>query len=666
MLKTLRRLLGLEKLTKYEHNYLQDMNIKTAVYMASIVILLEVWMIIRFLTMYAIPREYTMQKTMAGLKNYFILLATGLILFIFTFLYRKHSQKLRTAGNFVIIAFAGICVYFGIIVSVSDVTGGKQILCFLTMIMFAGCLLIWKPYISILMLTVCIYWFGYKWSLAVVPEEDPVVNDLYYFFHWMNPELNKYMMKGDVVNLITYWISLIFISISIYMQRVTEAKKDERLEIANEELHEKYITDSLTGIRNMSYFANEAEKIMKSPDFILSEAIFLFIDIEDFKNYNEKYGFHEGNEFIKKCAKLLANCFEGDLFARYSDDHFVVLGSTKTALQRLEDLRKRVSILENEITLDMKAGGLIPKYALDPRSACDYARHACNSIKHRKDVFFRLYDDEMYTRFKNKQYVINNLEKAVNEGYIKAYYQPLVWAEDGTLCGLEALARWVDPKIGFLSPGDFIPVLEEHKEIQILDECVIELVCRDISERLSAGRPMVPVSLNFSRVDFETGEVVDTFESTVRKYKIPKQYVHVEITESALTEQLGSLEKNMVRLRESGYSVWLDDFGSGYSSLNSLKDYSFDVMKIDMLFLKNFEKSSKAKPILENVVKLADSIGMQTVSEGVETEEQAQFLKSIGCGRLQGYYFGKPMTIEEFDVAMASGKYKISDHFEVL
>ena len=154
----------------------------------------------------------------------------------------------------------------------------------------------------------------------------------------------------------------------------------------------------------------------------------------------------------------------------------------------------------------------------------------------------------------------------------------------------------------------------------------------------------MPVSINFSRLDFELMDAVGTLESLIKKYNIPKELIHVEVTESALIDNFSELNKTMNKIKELGYSLWLDDFGSGYSSLNVLKDYEFDVIKIDMRFLSNLEESEKSKTLIDCIIKMADRIHMLTLTEGVETSVQAEFLNSVGCSRLQGYLFGKPIS----------------------
>ena len=215
----------------------------------------------------------------------------------------------------------------------------------------------------------------------------------------------------------------------------------------------------------------------------------------------------------------------------------------------------------------------------------------------------------------------------------------------------------------FLSPGKFIPVLEECRQIHKLDKCVYEIVCRKMRECLDKNLPVFPTSLNFSRLDFELMDAVGELEKLVEKYQIPRKYLHVEITESALSDDVSRLQKSMRILREKGYSIWLDDFGSGYSSMNVLKDYKFDLLKIDMVFLKNFTGNENAHKIIKSILDLAKDLGMMTLTEGVETQEAVDFLQSAGCGRLQGYFYGKPMTYDEIYAKLQDGTYKLAEEF---
>ena len=212
-----------------------------------------------------------------------------------------------------------------------------------------------------------------------------------------------------------------------------------------------------------------------------------------------------------------------------------------------------------------------------------------------------------------------------------------------------------------MPPYAFIGTLEQTKLIHKLDTCIVERVCQDIRNCLDNNLPLVSVSLNFSRIDFEVMDVVEVLEEIVAKYRIPKELLHVEITESALSDSESVLAKSVRALKERGYRLWLDDFGSGYSSLNVLKDYDFDVLKIDMKFLSGFSTRPKAKPLIAAVVAMAEKLGMHTVCEGVETDEQREFLKTAECERLQGYLFGKPIPFEDLQDRINKGEFTVSD-----
>ena len=243
-------------------------------------------------------------------------------------------------------------------------------------------------------------------------------------------------------------------------------------------------------------------------------------------------------------------------------------------------------------------------------------------------------------------YVTEHIDQAISNGWIKVYYQPVIRSLTGQLCGAESLARWIDPEMGFLSPDKFIGALEESCKIHKLDLYMLEQVCADISERIKKNLHAVPVSVNFSRLDFEAVDMLQSVEELVQKYDIPRDYLHIEVTESMIASDEELMTRVIEDFRNAGYEVWMDDFGSGYSSLNLLKDYTFDTLKLDMAFLSHFTDKSKA--IMTSTVTMAKNINMMTLAEGVEAIEQVAFLKKIGCDKLQGYYYGKPLPINDF------------------
>ena len=238
-----------------------------------------------------------------------------------------------------------------------------------------------------------------------------------------------------------------------------------------------------------------------------------------------------------------------------------------------------------------------------------------------------------------------HLEKAIENGEFEVYFQPIIHTISGSLCGFEALVRWHHPTLGFLTPMQFLPSLEETKQIYHLDIHIIEKVCQWYASLTAAQAPVVPVSVNLSRSDFESEDMFRVVESMTQEYGMPRSMLNIEVTESAFSERENLMSNNVDRFRKAGYQVWMDDFGSGYSSLNTLKDYVFDELKIDMGFLSDM--SLRSKRIIRSIISMAKDISMVTVVEGVETQEQVDFLKAIGCDRMQGYFFSRPLPYQE-------------------
>lgn len=634
---------GFNKMSPYEKAFHRDANIRSTFFMALIIIVLESWMIIRFIKKYVLTGQYaTVELFFKYSKNYWLLLLIGVFMLVYSVLYTNNKiSRSPYISTCLTIMFTGVCMYFGWKVSESDFSKGRMILCFLTMVLYAACLLIWRPYISIIMLSVIgITYIHYLDVYGVDLEGN-----------------HKGVLEADMINYATFFISLTAVVVSIYHQRHSEARKSAKLIKAS-------MTDDLTGISNPNHFAEQAEILVAATD--PKSLIYLYFNIANFKTYNDHMGYEKGNDLLIKMAEGFEEVFKDGICGRMSDDHFMVLTKIEGFESRIEKMREFLKKESTEeLYLELKVGGYRPdEDSSDPRSDVDRARYAAHSISHHADKNYIEYDRKMEDEFKLRQHILNNIDKAIREDYIQVYYQPVVWSDDKKLCGCEALARWNDPKFGFLSPGKFIPILEESRQINKLDLCVYEKVCRSLREKLDKGEKIFPVSLNFSRLDFELMDAVSELEKLVEKYRIPKDYLHVEITESALTDETGTLKSAMESLHEKGYSIWLDDFGSGYSSLNVLKDYEFDVLKIDMVFLKNFEneqiKGNSCK-IIGTILDLADALGMKTLTEGVESEEAARFLTEKGCGRLQGYFYGKPMSFEDIYNLINSGKLIISD-----
>ncbi|MCR5625781.1 MAG: EAL domain-containing protein [Lachnospiraceae bacterium] len=243
-----------------------------------------------------------------------------------------------------------------------------------------------------------------------------------------------------------------------------------------------------------------------------------------------------------------------------------------------------------------------------------------------------------------EQYVQNHLEDAIAQDWIIAYFQPVVRSLTGELSGFEALARWNDPTYGFLTPDIFIPPLEKNGKIYLLDLAVLEIICKNYKEQHDSSFDFIPVSFNLSRLDLEISDIHERINFICDKYDVPHNMIHIEITENSSGEKEEALEEHIQWFHRDGFEVWMDDFGSGLSTLNTLQTHSFDVIKLDMMFLRHFNK--KGELILRSIIKMAKNLGIGTVCEGVETMEHSQFLKETGCERIQGWYYGRPQPVE--------------------
>lgn len=641
--------LGFEKQSKYVDDYFFRANMRVSIYMSVVVIVIEIWMIIRLTnTIFANNLQGNFMHYFEKYYiNYIVLLASGILMLSYSQAYIRGKTNNHILGQCIKWVFTFVCIYFGIKVSINDYSKGEQILTFLTMELFSMCLLTWKPITAFILSGGSYLYFFLRMNEMVAVNTGEVGTTL-----------------ATQINFLTMWISTMMVCVANYNNTRLQAQKDENLEQINAYLSKISVEDELTGIHNMVYFRSEGEKVLHYVVTDKDNLLFLFFDIENFKSYNEKYGFQAGNELLIKTAHMIDEAFTGSLVSRFSDDHFVVLTSVDGAQNKIGQLSGEIKKLQKEVHLELKCGAYKPtEDKADISQACDRARFACNSIKKHYDRTLRFYDKSLEDKFQLKQYIVNNIDTAIENGYIKVFYQPVVNTADGSICGLEALARWQDPNYGLLPPGAFIDILEEYRQIYKLDMCMVEAVCKDYRESVDSGKPFVPVSLNFSRLDFELCDIVSYLCETVEKDNVPKEFIDVEITESALTDQQDFLPNAIKNLRSFGYKVWLDDFGSGYSSLNVLKDYFFDVLKIDMKFLTGFDKNEKTRPILENIVDLTKQLNMMSLTEGVETKSQFDFLANIGCNRAQGYLFSKPLPLEELRKKINSGELKISKEY---
>lgn len=405
--------------------------------------------------------------------------------------------------------------------------------------------------------------------------------------------------------------------------------------------------DPLTGLIRMREFLSVADARRKvgRDEQAGGELAMLFFNLINFRSINLHYGLASGDELLRRMADALVASFPQDVVAHFDGDRFAVLTTTVRLEERATAAREKIDkLVPNSIRCSV--GGCVwSDHQLTSERVAGRARLAADENLNHDNTFFSLYTPEAGGRAETADYVLSHLDEAIEKGWIEVYYQPVIRTLSNQICGMEALARWNDPVRGMLMPADFIAPLEEAQLVWKLDLCVIRQVVSLIAEHYSRSMPEIPVSINLSRTDFFCCDIYNEIEKLVQAYDVPRRMLHIEVTESIMTSRETPVLRALERFRRAGYELWMDDFGSGYSTLNLLKDCSFDLLKLDMGFLHS--DSARSREIIAAVIAMDKRIGNRTLAEGVETEDQVEFLTKCGCEKMQGYYFGKPQPFDE-------------------
>ena len=413
--------------------------------------------------------------------------------------------------------------------------------------------------------------------------------------------------------------------------------------------------DSLTGQYNKEAFYRFSEDtIRENPN--ISFDIFC-LDIVGFKLINDMFGPEEGDKVLKYVAGILqAMCPEKNaLVCRSSGDVFYLLAPhSEGYLERLdEELVQQLSVYPLGYNVTIKLGVYpITDRTMSSSAMCDRARMTVDRIKGDVRQHFAYYDAEQHAAYLEEMQLISESQGAVERGEFVVYYQPKYDLETEELSGAEALVRWQHPTRGFLPPSKFIPLFEKNGFITILDVFVWQEVCRTIRKWMDKGNRSFPVSVNVSRVDIYNPHLKDIILGLLRKYSLKPSMLHLEITESTYTENSVQLIKVINSLKEAGFYIEMDDFGSGYSSLNMLNEVPVDCLKLDIAFLQNNKPGMHGGSILNFVINLAKWMGLSVIAEGIETKEQVLFLRSISCTSGQGYFFSRPLPQRDFEDLM--------------
>lgn len=415
-------------------------------------------------------------------------------------------------------------------------------------------------------------------------------------------------------------------------------------------LNEQY--DKLTGLYDGVTFCHMVKNAV-AEDNEKKYALILF-DIEKFKIVNELYGFDFADEVLEFIAFNMRNIFkETDaVICHFMSDFFGIFteyDSEEDLIEMVKQISSKTSLYKN-VPVSLSFGiHKIRDRSLSPRLICDYANMAKKTVKGNRIVNYAFYTEKIKNRILEDKYIENEMEYALKNGQFSMYLQPKYNISTSEIIGAEALVRWVHPKKGLIMPDKFIPLFEKNGFIVNLDKYIWEQACIEIRKWIDSGQTPVPISVNVSRVNVGNPKLIEILDSLVEKYKIDKKYLELEITETVYYDDQNHLIETLNQLKKADYTLLMDDFGSGFSSLNMLKNTPFDILKIDRNFLNETMITDKGKKIILHTISLSNDIGINTVAEGVETKEQAEYLLECGCNVAQGYYYSKPVELNVFD-----------------
>lgn len=418
--------------------------------------------------------------------------------------------------------------------------------------------------------------------------------------------------------------------------------------------------DPVTGIFTKIKFYQEVQNLLME----VSDETFAFVrfDIDRFKMINNFYGLKEGDKVLQAIADELvriSEVFDHFVYGHLENDVFACcLPYKEENIDLLVNaLQIKLKKVNKDYNIKMSYGVyVITDYSMDVSEMYDRAFLAAKSCKGKFVENVVYYDESMIENMRQEQYIINEVNRALDEEQFEVFFQPKINLITDKPFGAEALVRWRHPEKGMISPADFIPIYERNGIIGRLDQYMWRHVCQLIRKWLDEGKSPDPISVNVSRVNIYNPHLVDIFKNLVTEYKIPPHYLNLELTESAFTEDQGLVMRTMSKLHSLGFKIMMDDFGSGYSSLNVLKDMEVDYLKVDMKFLQDKEFNGRGEKVLTSVIRMAKWLHLPSIVEGVETKEQVDFLKCIGCEYAQGYYYAKPMPTEDYE------RYMEKDH----
>lgn len=422
--------------------------------------------------------------------------------------------------------------------------------------------------------------------------------------------------------------------------------------------------DTLTGVLTFDSFTAEALRLTANdPD----DVFIAVVSLAEFRRINEKHGFEMGNSILIAMAEIFGSCLkEGELLCRSTASRFIIMFKEQDSNEMFVRLSSILGSIQKQIFDRFKIQVYLVSGVCSPSDeevnvmgALDRAVIAKNTVSdrsfyNRNHIVF--YNGALSEQLKERRHIEANMMSALENNEFKVYYQPKVSIHTGKVVGAEALVRWIRPDGEMISPGKFIPIFEQNGFITDMDFAIYKNAVTDIARWLENGIEVPLISLNVSRYHLGDDNFIEKLNTLVDSHNVPHEYIELEITESLLTENLDKLVETVTKLKDKGFRISVDDFGSGYSSLNLITQLPFDTLKIDGAFFLKNELTERNKKVITSVVTLAKSLNLETVSEGVETDTQVDFLKDLGCDIIQGFFYYKPMPSEDFGNLLATKK----------
>jgi EAL domain-containing protein (putative c-di-GMP-specific phosphodiesterase class I)/GGDEF domain-containing protein len=423
----------------------------------------------------------------------------------------------------------------------------------------------------------------------------------------------------------------------------TRKKSSEKMELIIKE-------DELTGLYTVYGFDLKAAEILKNDSS--DEFTVLDMDVSNIREYNLMYGFDEGDELLKYLSDYIKKSTrKNEIACRVNAGHFVMLVRN--------NIDGVISGLVTKFTMPAPKGKSFPVSLIygicgvDDRNEDitlirDNAEAAKNLCRKHAGRTYEVFSKEVDEYYEKEDRLMNEADTALDSGEFIAYFQPKYDVITGEVNGAEALARWLRPDGTILMPGAFIPLMQERRMITRLDKRMLENTCAALKRMIDAGIRPVTISANFSRVDIYGEDIVSTITAIVDGYSLPHDLIEIELTETAFELDRDIAAEVMYKARAAGFGLALDDFGSGFSSFKMIRDISFDVIKLDKSLIDDVAVSDRARFLVEGIINIAEGLGMSTVAEGVETEEQMRVITEAVCDTVQGFYKSKPVTEEAF------------------